>query len=140
MLSKRLRNSSLTLPHSHLNSIDKDMNGNYLVSARATNTIFLVSGVDGSVIWRLGGDNSSFTQDFVFSRQHHARIRKQTDKHMTITFFDNAADDSGTWEPTAESSSLKIVALDLVTMSAKLNHQHPRPGECVVRNICSVYN
>jgi hypothetical protein len=104
------------------------MNQDFLVSARATNTIYLISRHDGSVLWRLGGKNSSFTQDFEFSRQHHARIRQQTPKHMTITFFDNAADDSGLWEPTSDASGLLIVGLDLEKMTAKLNHRHPRPG------------
>lgn len=113
----------------HLNSVDKDMNGDFLVSARATNTIYLISRKDGSAIWRLGGKNSSFTQDFEFSRQHHARIRKQTPKQMTITFFDNAADDSGVWEPTSDSSGLMIVSLDLEKMVAKVNHRHSRPGK-----------
>lgn len=80
-------------------------------------------------MWRLGGSKSSFKQDFEFSRQHHARIRKQTEKHMTISFFDNAADDSGTWEPTADASGLMIVALDLEKMVAELNHRHPQPGQ-----------
>ena len=46
---------------------------------------------------------------------------------MVISFFDNAADDSGNWEPTSSSSSLLIVELDVVSMTATLNHRHPRP-------------
>lgn len=114
------------LDRSHLNSIDKDDHGNYLVSARATDTIYLVNS-QGSILWRLGGQNSSFQQDFTFSRQHNARFRKQTKAHMVISFFDNAADDSGNWEPTADSSSLVIVGLDLDAMTATLYHRHKRP-------------
>lgn len=46
---------------------------------------------------------------------------------MVISFFDNAMDDSGTFEPTASESSLMIVGLDFTTMTATVYHRHPRP-------------
>lgn len=54
----------------HGNSVDKNEEGDYLLSSRFTNTIFKISSRDSSIIWRLGGRFSSFTQDFDFSRQH----------------------------------------------------------------------
>ena len=106
--------------------MDKDTYGNYLISGRATNTIYYISPT-GSIIWRLGGLNSSFEQDFNFSRQHHARVQRQSKANMVISFFDNAADDSGKWEPTSDSSALMIVGLDFQHMTASLYHRHPRP-------------
>ncbi|ROV99135.1 hypothetical protein VMCG_06578 [Cytospora schulzeri] len=61
----------------HLNSIDKSPAGDYLVSARNLDCIMLVSGVDGHILWRLGGGKSSnFTLDgdAHFARQHDARF------------------------------------------------------------------
>jgi hypothetical protein len=109
-----------------MNSIDKDKFGNYLVSARATNTIYYVS-PEGTVIWRLGGLNSSFKQDFNFSRQSHARIQDQNEVNMVISLFDNAADDTGKWNSTSETSGSLVVGLDLENMVASLYHKHERP-------------
>lgn len=46
---------------------------------------------------------------------------------MVISLFDNAADDSGDYQPTANASSLLIIGLDLASMQATLYHRHPRP-------------
>lgn len=66
-------------------------------------------------------------QDFTFSRQHHARIRRSTRTNMVISFLDNAWDDTERVDPTADSSSLLVVSLDLLKMNATVNIQHPRP-------------
>ncbi|ROV92324.1 hypothetical protein VSDG_07279 [Cytospora chrysosperma] len=61
----------------HLNSIAKSPAGDYLISARHLDCIMLVSGVDGHILWRLGGGKSSnFTLDgdAHFARQHDARF------------------------------------------------------------------
>ncbi|KAF7314046.1 hypothetical protein HMN09_00563300 [Mycena chlorophos] len=76
----------------HVNSIDKDADGNYLVSARHTWTVYKVDGRDGHVIWRLGGKNSSFSivgtdHGPIFSWQHDARWRGP----KTISVFDDGA-------------------------------------------------
>ena len=53
--------------HSHINSVDKDTNGDYLVSGRHTSTLYKIAGLNnpdklspGSVVWKLGGKNGSF--------------------------------------------------------------------------------
>ena len=111
--------------------MDKDViTGNYLVSARFTDAIYLIS-KRGKVIWRLGGEHSSFKQDFNFSHQHNARIRRSTKSHMLVSFLDNASDDKGEVPPSSESSSLMIVDLDLASMTATTTIQHRRPdGGC----------
>lgn len=62
----------------HINSVEKDHLGNYLISARHACTIYYISGINGAVIWRLGGPNNDFKDvsggkatDFTW--QHHAR-------------------------------------------------------------------
>lgn len=62
-------------PHRHLNSVDRNSDGDYLVSARYTDTIYKISSRDGKVLWSLGGPESSFKLDgFTFARQHDARF------------------------------------------------------------------
>lgn len=102
----------------HLNSVQKDKLGNYLVSARYMHGITYIDGTSGEIIWRLGGKHNMFQNsgeesatDFV--SQHHARFHDLTDfpnllkaeieiqqakgyDGMTtqlISIFDNGADD-----------------------------------------------
>lgn len=80
----------------HINTVDKDPEGNYLVSGRFTRSIFYINGTDGEIIWRLGGKKNSFTDlssssdsAITFAGQHDAHW---TDDYSTLTFFDNRAD------------------------------------------------
>ncbi len=68
----------------HCNSIDLDMDGNLLVSARQMNSIFMVSKSTGAILWKMGG--ATFTRDGApyialendpmntFHGQHDARL------------------------------------------------------------------
>jgi len=58
----------------HLNSIQKDSAGNYLISTRHYSTIFYLSPA-GEILWELGGRNSSFQmgEGTEFFWQHDAR-------------------------------------------------------------------
>jgi hypothetical protein len=65
----------------HCNSIDVDpANGNLLVSARNTDSIFYVERSTGAILWKLGGatytkDGATLvTMDDPFFRQHDARL------------------------------------------------------------------
>ncbi|KAK4941551.1 hypothetical protein LTR10_018570 [Elasticomyces elasticus] len=113
----------------HLNSIDKNAEGDFLVSMRYTSTIYKLSGKDGSVIWRLGGRHSDFTQDFSFSSQHFARFHSQSGNETIISFLDNASDDANRQPQTANTSSIKVVSLydDGRTKKATLLKQFDRP-------------
>jgi outer membrane protein assembly factor BamB len=75
--------------YAHINSIAVDSDGNLLVSARNTHTIYKVDRTTGNVIWRLGGKRSDFAIEdaAMFAWQHDAR--RQPDG--TITLFDNGA-------------------------------------------------
>jgi outer membrane protein assembly factor BamB len=45
----------------HLNSVDVDFDGNFIVSGRHTKTVYKVDRRTGEIIWRLGGRNSDFS-------------------------------------------------------------------------------
>ncbi|KAF2763658.1 hypothetical protein EJ03DRAFT_322583 [Teratosphaeria nubilosa] len=94
----------------HMNSVEKNGHGDYLISARWTNAIYKISGQTGKVLWRLGGTRSSFMPEgFNFSRQHDAQWLDYDDDFETISFLDNAADPNSR---TANISSVLIVDLD----------------------------
>ncbi|KAJ5226792.1 uncharacterized protein N7469_006798 [Penicillium citrinum] len=80
----------------HINSIDKDDQGNYLISARHYNAIFKINGSSGDVIWQLGGETGSdfhIPPNAEFAFQHDARFqyRSEDGQIERIYFFDNAA-------------------------------------------------
>ncbi|KAJ3467197.1 hypothetical protein MRS44_004761 [Fusarium solani] len=72
-------NSSDAWDYFHINSVDKDAEGNYLISARDACAIHKINGTDGSIIWRLHGKRSDFSvpDDAKFCFQHHARWLSQ---------------------------------------------------------------
>lgn len=112
---------------SHLNSVDKNAEGDYLISSRYTDCIYKISGVDGSIIWRLGGANSSFILDgFNFSGQHDARFRQENSSTTTISFLNNAS--NGHKTTSAYSSALLVVLQTSTTpMTAAVVMQWDRP-------------
>lgn len=86
--------SSSPWDYFHINSVDENVDGNYLISARHTNAIYCLNGTTGSVLWHLGGVDSSFTllpQGTNFSSQHDARWLTHNETHTTLSLFDNAS-------------------------------------------------
>ncbi|KAI7369214.1 hypothetical protein KC354_g2108 [Hortaea werneckii] len=96
----------------HFNSVQKDDNGNYLVSVRNPHAIFYVDKKTGEVIWTLGGKHNDFMDlsgghALNFAWQHDARFvspsafpniyvppRLQSGTTTRLmTLFDNAAID-----------------------------------------------
>jgi len=73
----------------HVNSIDVDGDGNLLVSARNTDTVYKINRQTGRVLWSLGGKRGTFAlgAGARFAWQHDARHLH----HMTIRIFDNGA-------------------------------------------------
>ncbi|CAI7592363.1 unnamed protein product [Penicillium manginii] len=108
----------------HMNSVDKNDIGDYLISARHTGTIYLVSGKDGHIIWRLGGKRNNFKKDFDFYGQHNARFVSVNSTHMTISLFNNGAIDTDVREAV---SSAMYVQLDLHKMEATVLQRFVRP-------------
>ncbi|OXV08002.1 hypothetical protein Egran_04234 [Elaphomyces granulatus] len=110
----------------HVNSIDKNENGDYLLSARFTDAIYLISGQDGQILWRLGGKLNNFQKNFRVYRQHHARFMESNSTHMIISFFNNASDELTEDE---EVSSVLVVQMNTaaVPMTATVLRRYNRP-------------
>jgi hypothetical protein len=104
----------------HINSIDVDYDGNLLVSARNTCSVYKVERKSGEVSWRLGGKKSDFEmgQGTRFAFQHDARHQRDG----TITIFDN-----GAHPKVHEESRGIVVELDEQKMSAKLVREYTSP-------------
>ncbi|KAG0650207.1 hypothetical protein D0Z07_3315 [Hyphodiscus hymeniophilus] len=110
----------------HLNSIDKDLKGNYLISSRFTFTVTYINGVTGDIIWILGGKRNNFTdlsggKATGFMYQHDARW---SDDYTTITIFDNGAEDWHYVEPYTRGIRIKI---DQEAMTAELVTEYANP-------------
>ena len=71
----------------HINSIEVDDDGNLLVSARRTFTVYKIDRRTGDVIWRLGGKRSDFDMGEGTKTLYQHDARRQPDG--TITLFDN---------------------------------------------------
>jgi hypothetical protein len=111
----------------HINSVDKDSEGNYYVSSRYMHTITCISPA-GNILWKLGGRGNHFADlssgaATSFSWQHDARWHPNN----TLTLFDNAAMDFKLQD--AEFSRGLIIDLDLVQMTATLRNSYAKPGQ-----------
>lgn len=73
----------------HLNSIDRDKDGNMIFSARHTRALYKVNRETGKVMWRMGGKKSDFKigKGMYFAYQHD--FRRHADG--TYSMFDNGA-------------------------------------------------
>jgi len=105
----------------HINSVNPDNDGNLLISARHTSTVYKVDRKTGNVIWRLGGKESDFQlgPGVQFAWQHNALPEGPN----TIRIFDNES--NGT--PVQPASRIIRVHLDLKAKTASLvsSVQHP---------------
>lgn len=113
-----------------INSVDVDNDGNLLVSAQETHTVYKIDRETGEVIWRLGGKNSDFEMEpnAGFARQHDARWRA----NGTVSLFDNG-------QPrTYRQSYGKVLALDTNNMTARLIRAYTHPAEIYAGNQGSV--
>jgi hypothetical protein len=108
----------------HANSVAKSQYGDYLLSARHTSTIYLISGQDGHIIWRLGGKKNNFAKDFDLFGQHDARFIAENETNYVISLMQNGAIDLDVQQPV---SSAMYVNLDVVRMKATLLRQYMRP-------------
>lgn len=112
----------------HINSIDKNEDGDYLISARHMAGIYKISGIDGRILWEMGGANPTFNQtNFNFSSQHHTRWLKENGTHTLLSFFDNA---SNTFNVTNKFSHGYIVSINHMTNEATAvkSWGAPEPG------------
>ena len=106
----------------HLNSIAPEADGNLLISARSTWAGYLLAGDTGKVLWRLGGNRSSFRMGpgTRMAWQHDGRVLANGE----LTFFDD-----GSNPPIHQQSRGLVIKLDLKARSAKLvsAYTHPEP-------------
>ncbi|KAG7289244.1 hypothetical protein NEMBOFW57_005609 [Staphylotrichum longicolle] len=121
-------NSSDAWDYFHINSVDKDAAGNYIVSARDACAVHKINGTSGEIIWRLNGNRSDFKmgKGTKFCFQHHARWLREDagDGVEVISLYDNSAHGTehgeGREVHTAEESSGKILRLDTNRWTAEL--------------------
>ena len=112
----------------HINSLALAPDGDLLISARNTCTVYKVSRQTGAVAWRLGGKHSSFTMKsgtrFYF--QHHARPHGPS----TLSIFDD-----GGAPPAYEKQSRAILLdLDTTSMTAALRRSYEHPAAVAAAN------
>lgn len=100
----------------HANAIELDTDGNLLVSARNTSTIYKVDRSTGNILWRLGGKKSDFKMGdgASFGLQHDPR--RHADGSLTV--FDDG---------TAGPSRGIVLDVDEVAMTANLVKAYPHP-------------
>lgn len=118
---------------SHANSVDAFSNGDYLLSGRATSTIYRISRDTGSIVWRLGGRESDFELPYQFFGQHAAKIYKQNDTHVTISFLDNATIRWAEPNVTNTASRGRLITLDETAMTATALAEYPHPEDELTR-------
>ncbi|KAM0753034.1 hypothetical protein T439DRAFT_188133 [Meredithblackwellia eburnea MCA 4105] len=108
----------------HINSLEKDNVGNYLVSMRGPSTLYYISGSTGDILWRLSGKNTNFTMgtNSTFWYQHDARfLTDNTVSPFNISLFDNANGGSTDAEPTARAL---ILSVDTTAMTVTLMEEY----------------
>lgn len=110
----------------HINSVDKDKHGNYIISARYSHAVTAINGQTGDIMWHLGGRNNSFEDlsdgkatDFAW--QHDAQWQ---DDFSSISIFDNHAYFG---DQKVGARGIKV-GIDTKRMTAKLvaEMKHPR--------------
>jgi hypothetical protein len=122
----------------HINSIDKDSRGNFLVSSRYMSCLTYVDGRTGDVIWRLGGKHNSFKDlsDGTATNmkwQHHGRFQEEdlevvsdsdSFSKRAITLFDNSSRGKGATERTSRGLFIDI---DENSMTAQVRQEYWNP-------------
>jgi hypothetical protein len=111
----------------HLNSIEKDSNGNYLISSRHMHAIYYLDHT-GNILWSLGGRQSEFkdlSDGYAsnFRWQHHARWHE----NHTISLFDNNG--NNVFHNRAEFSRGMTISLDLTAMTVELQNTYVHPDK-----------
>jgi hypothetical protein len=105
----------------HLNSIDVAASGDLLISARSTWAAYLLQRGTGRVLWRLGGNRSSFKMGpgTKMAWQHDGRMLPDGE----LTFFDN-----GSNPPIHRQSRALRVRLDVRAREVRLASVYTHPG------------
>jgi hypothetical protein len=116
----------------HLNSVQKDNHGNYLVSSRHMSTIAYIDGGTGEVRWKLGGKMNEFSDLLSgnateFNGQHHAKFFEENleggNGTALITVFDNGSGGQELTHPTQG----KLLKVDLQGMAVQVQQRYHSP-------------
>ncbi|WWC85180.1 uncharacterized protein L201_000037 [Kwoniella dendrophila CBS 6074] len=104
----------------HINSIEKDNAGNYLISSRHCHAVYYISKDTGEILWSIGGKNSTFTMGDKtnFEWQHMARWQ---DNFTRINLFDNAAT---SWESDETMARGLLLNIDQSNRSVTLETEY----------------
>ena len=112
----------------HVNSISVAPDGDLLLSARNTSTVYKVSRSTGQVAWRLGGKRSSFAMGpgATFWFQHHVLSQGRD----TLSIFDDGG------APPAKEPQSRAILLSLNTgaMRATLRRSYAHPAGLAAAN------
>lgn len=118
-------------PHSpwdyfHINSIDKNPDGDYLISSRHACAVYKISRQDGSILWTLHGERPSFKNiNFSFSQQHDARWLHENSTHTLLSLYNNGYNG---FNKTHDFSSGMVILIDHVDQTATQLHDYAPPG------------
>ncbi|KAJ5685854.1 hypothetical protein N7536_008473 [Penicillium majusculum] len=117
----------------HVNSIEKDDLGNYLISCRMMSSIVYVDGRTGAVIWKLGGKGNMFKDlsggaATAFNGQHHARFHENG---RIVSIFDNG---NCPGRPVTGPTRGLTVVLDTEKMTVQLQHEYISPNNVLTDN------
>lgn len=98
----------------HLNAVEQDLDGNFLLSVRHFNEITKIRRSDSSIVWRLGGNANQFNflnDPSMFKGQHD--VRRIGNGNLTL--FDN-----GNSTPSIHPATAKEYQLNETTLTANL--------------------
>ncbi|XAO21371.1 hypothetical protein I312_100120 [Cryptococcus bacillisporus CA1280] len=111
---------SIPWDYFHINSVEKDLEGNYLVSSRHCHAVYQISASTGEILWTINGRNSSFTmgEGSTFEWQHDARW---LNNYTQISIFDNAAT---SWESDEKMARGLLLNVDTDAMSITLAQEY----------------
>lgn len=117
----------------HINSIEKDTLGNFLISCRMMGSIVYVDGRSGAVIWKLGGKGNMFRDlsggaAVGFNGQHHARFH---DDWKRISIFDNG---NCPGRPVTGPTRGITLLLNTEDMTVALEHEYISPNNVLTDN------
>lgn len=111
----------------HLNSVEKDSKGNFLISARNIWGISYIDGKTGEVLWTLGAGEVNDFKDLSdgagldFSWQHFARWVQEG---RSISFFDNHYHRIG--DPEGQSGG-RVLDIDIPNRTVQLRKAYTHP-------------
>jgi hypothetical protein len=124
----------------HINSVDKNRDGDYLVSARHTNSVYKISGVDKSIIWQMGSSSSTFSLvGFQTLGQHDARwisvrvfsvvsmrsrFTEPQQENITHTFLSLVDNGNDALTKQSPISLGMIIAIDHISSTATLTREY----------------